>query len=88
MVGSFATSKAGHDKQMLYVILRVSGRYVYLCDGKHKTLDKPKKKCMKHIQIINRKVNDELLQKLVSGGKIFDTDIKYAIKHFSYEQDM
>lgn len=88
MVGCFATSKAGHDKQKLYVILEASGEYVYLCDGKTKTTDKPKKKSMKHIQVINRKVNKELLQKLESGEKIFDTEIKYAIKHFRYEQDM
>lgn len=82
MVGSFATSKAGHDKQKLYVILRVEAEYVYLCDGKYKTLSAPKKKRMKHIQVIHRKVNENLLRKLSLGETVFDEEIKYEIKHY------
>ena len=52
MVGKFAKSKAGHDKDQIYVIIKEDPEYVYLMDGKIKTVDKPKKKKKKHIQLI------------------------------------
>ena len=52
MTGMFATSKAGHDKGNVYFIIREDEEYVYLVDGKIRTLDKPKRKNKKHIQII------------------------------------
>lgn len=50
--GMLAKSKAGHDKDKLYVIIRTGPSYVYLADGKIRTINKPKKKKRKHIQLI------------------------------------
>lgn len=44
MVGMFATSKAGHDKGQMYIIIKEEGNFVYLADGRTRTLEKPKKK--------------------------------------------
>ena len=44
MVGMLAKSKAGHDKDNIYVIFQEDDAYVYLVDGKSRTTDKPKKK--------------------------------------------
>ncbi len=40
----FAKSKAGHDKDQLYFILKVEEEFVYLVNGTTRPLDKPKKK--------------------------------------------
>ncbi len=64
MIGKFAVSKAGHDQSQMYVVMAVDGDFVYLCDGKYKTVSKPKKKRKKHVQIINCTVSDELLTRL------------------------
>lgn len=53
--GMLAKSKAGHDKGHLYVITDVNETYVYLVDGKTKSIQKPKKKKLKHIQVIYKK---------------------------------
>ena len=58
-VGMLAKSKAGHDKDNVYVIIAMDDSYVYLADGRVKTVDKPKKKKYKHIQII-RKINEDI----------------------------
>lgn len=81
MIGKFATSKAGHDHSKLYVIVAEEGDFVYVCDGKYRTIDKPKKKRKKHIQIIDCTVDKELFNKLIKKEKIMDEQIKYAIKH-------
>ncbi|MBQ4283451.1 MAG: KOW domain-containing RNA-binding protein [Lachnospira sp.] len=76
--GCFATSLAGHDKGQMYIITEADDKYVYVCDGKNKLIDTPKKKKRKHIQLINRK-DAEVESKLMSGTLI-NEDIKRAIK--------
>ena len=54
-VGMLAKSKAGHDKDNIYVIIQVDRSYVYLVDGSIRTISKPKKKNIKHVQVIRNK---------------------------------
>ena len=49
-VGMMARSLAGHDKGKVYMVLDVKEPFVYLVDGKIRTLDHPKKKRIKHVQ--------------------------------------
>lgn len=49
--GMFARSLAGHDKGKLYVIVKTEDPYVYLADGRLRTLDRPKKKKLIHVQV-------------------------------------
>lgn len=62
MIGELATSKAGHDKDRLYMIVGEEGECVYLCDGKLRGVEHPKKKKKKHIQIIHSSAQDTLIQ--------------------------
>lgn len=62
MIGELATSKAGHDKDRLYMIVGEEGECVYLCDGRLRGVEHPKKKKKKHIQIIHSSEQDTLIQ--------------------------
>lgn len=64
MLGEFATSKAGHDKDRLYMIAGEEEESVYLCDGRLRGVEHPKKKKKKHIQIIHSSAPDTLLQSI------------------------
>lgn len=77
----FVRSKAGHDKNQLYIIIDVAGDYVYVVDGRLKTLEKPKRKNVKHIQIIND-IDMELVRKRKNNEIISNEDIKKAIKFY------
>ena len=85
MIGKFATSKAGHDKAKLYVITAMEGDFVYLCDGRLKPVEKPKKKRLKHIQIINTTVEETLYNRLLHQETVRNEEIKYAIKKYLKE---
>lgn len=72
--GMLARSAAGHDKGKIYVIIAADSAYVYLVDGKVKTLDKPKKKKQKHIQIIKvrhdiRDIDDAKVRRILKDWK-------------------
>ena len=83
MIGQLVTSKAGHDKGTMYVVVAVDGEYVYVSDGKLKLPEKPKKKRIRHIQPINAYVGQELIAKLESKSMVYAEEIKYALKNYS-----
>lgn len=83
--GYFAKSLAGHDKGKLYIIIEEkndSSDFVFLSDGELKPMDKPKKKRIKHIQVI--KTVDEGIGTIIQKGQeLRNEDIKRAIKTYS-----
>ena len=85
MIGCFARSIAGHDKGTVYVIISADAEYVYLSDGRLKTIDKPKKKKIKHMQLANIK-DSNIESKQKKQIKLIDEDIKRAIKIYISEK--
>ena len=80
MTGMFAVSKAGHDKGRMYIIMKEEGGYVYLADGKTRTIENPKKKKKKHIQPVKTGIDEALAEKIRSEQTIYNEEIKFAIK--------
>lgn len=78
-----AKSLSGHDTEQIYVIVKTEGEFVYLVNGGNRTLEKPKKKNQKHIQII-KKLPIEVMDCLSDG--LTDLAIKRAIK--LYQQNI
>lgn len=75
-IGMLARSKAGHDKGHVYIIVETDATSVYLVDGKIRTLDRPKKKKKKHVQLICK-------QHDITG--LDDVDVKRILKLFDKE---
>ena len=86
MTGFIASSKAGHDKDKIYVIIREDREYVWLADGKYKTVESPKKKKRKHIQIVKCFCNEDLKSALIEGKKVTDLEIMMALKEYKKQQ--
>ena len=68
--GMLARSKAGHDKAKMYIIKEVDDTYVYLVDGRIRTLVHPKKKKKKHVHIVHgtynmKELDDAGIRKLI-----------------------
>lgn len=77
--GMLARSLAGHEKDRLYIIIQQNAEYVWLVDGKNRTMDKPKKKKKKHIQVIHR-IPEPVKKTLESGKSLSDEMIIQAIQ--------
>ena len=76
----FAKSLSGHDRNQIYLISQKDERFVYLVNGTTKSLDAPKKKSIRHIQIIKnlpKEVTDCLSETLT------DCTVKRAIKLYN-----
>lgn len=75
--GMLVKSKAGHDKGKIYVISRMDETYVYLVDGRLKTIDNPKKKKYRHVQVIQKRYD-------ITGAD--DIAIKRILKMYNREE--
>ncbi len=82
MTGHLATARAGHDAGELYVIVGEDKAYVYLSDGRLRSMARPKRKNRKHVQVINETVDQDILNRLIMKEQVFDHEIKYAIKQY------
>ncbi|MEG0961831.1 MAG: KOW domain-containing RNA-binding protein [Lachnospiraceae bacterium] len=96
-----AISKSGHDKGSIYVIIKEEANEYYLANGKNKTIEKPKRKKEKHIQII-KKLPKEIIEVFTqeavpcghtgmpSGeaqGNFRNEEIKRAIKLYANQEE-
>lgn len=75
--GMLARSQAGHDTSKVYVIMNLDDTYVYLADGRIRTMEHLKKKKKKHVQIIKRKYD---------LSDITDVKIKRILKEWNKEE--
>jgi len=69
--GQVVISRSGRDKGKFFVVINVQGEYLYLVDGKLRTLDNPKKKKVKHIQPTNH-----ICDLQTHGRALQDADIR------------
>ena len=79
--GQMALSDAGHDRGKLYVILEVQGESVLVADGLNKTVEKPKKKNIRHVRRMNY-IDPEIDARLNGECPLNDEDILKAIQLF------
>lgn len=53
MEGQIVCSKSGRDKGYFMVVVREDGNFLYICEGKERPLERPKRKNKKHLQFTN-----------------------------------
>ncbi len=78
-IGQIVFVKAGRDKDDAFIVTDVSGEYVFIANGKNRTLLKPKKKKNIHIQL-TKIIDEDIKKKLESNSYLLDSDIRKSIK--------
>lgn len=74
--GMLVKSKAGHDKNCIYVIIHVNDEYVYLSDGRKNTSGKLKRKNRKHLQVILKEYVEDTADEVAVRNMI----LKYSLR--------
>lgn len=72
--GLVVKAKAGRDKDQFFVVVGFSGKEVVICNGKRRTLLKPKKKNVRHLVLTSTVLRAEELSS--------DKKIKKALNKF------
>ena len=53
MTGQIVCSKSGRDKGYFMVVIKEDENFLYVCDGKERPLERPKRKNPKHLCFTN-----------------------------------
>lgn len=69
----------GHDKNEVFAIIAKEGNFVYLVNGKNKTIDNPKKKNVKHLVKLGESVE---IKNLISDKKLSNSYIIKCLKDY------
>ena len=81
-IGSVVLSTQGRDKGMYFVVVSVGKDVVYLADGGMRKLNAPKKKNVKHVSY-SGVVLESIAVKLAESKKVFDSEVKSALRQFN-----
>ena len=75
MISDVVVSTAGRDRGHWFYVIKEEPMYLYLANGKDRTLDKPKRKKRKHIQKVLRSETRVAL-KLQQGDKVLNGELR------------
>jgi ribosomal protein L14E/L6E/L27E len=82
-LGTIVYSVAGRDKGRFFVVVEiVNDKYIRIADGELRRIDKPKLKQIKHVKTEGDSL-PKIAQKLAEGTKIFDAEIRSALRSFN-----
>ena len=81
-VGRIVYSKAGRDEGKVFVVISVlDDKYVYVCNGNLRSVEKPKKKKIKHLEFTNI-VAEEIRCLIMSSEKIDNAIVKRILQSY------
>lgn len=72
----------GRDKGKHFFVIELDDIYAFLCDGKSRRIDKPKRKKLKHMKL---KANSDCrtASKIRSGDKVTNSEIRRALAEYT-----
>lgn len=74
--GMLVKSKAGRDKDHVYIIIRIENEYAYLADGNSRPIRRMKRKNIRHLQPI---------LKVKADGPLDDQAVREEIRSYIQE---
>ena len=80
--GDVVVSTKGRDTGKVYIVKNIENDYLYLVDGRGKTISNPKKKKFKHIRTANICI-EALNEKFERNEKVQDLEIRKTIDNLN-----
>ena len=81
-IADVVSSIAGRDAGKWYYVIKTDDTYLYLCNGKDRTLDKPKRKKRKHAAKVLRS-ETRVAAKLLAGDKVLNSELRKDLAYLS-----
>ena len=75
IISDVVVSTAGHDQGEIFYVIGMDEQFLYLVNGKDRSLDKPKRKKRKHVQKVLRS-ETRVAQKLIHGDKVLNSELR------------
>ena len=75
IISDVVVSTAGRDQGDWFYVIEEDPIYLFLANGKDRTLDKPKRKKRKHVQKVLRS-ETRVAEKIRSGNKVLNSELR------------
>jgi len=91
--GDVVISKAGRDKNRYFIIIeKADENYVYIVDGDMRRIEKPKKKKIKHLQVVKNFPSpstelEVIREKIHTSQRITDAEIRKCLQGLTRNSD-
>ena len=83
-ISDVVVSTAGRDQGDWFYVIAEDPIYLFLANGKDRTLDKPKRKKRKHVQKVLRS-ETRVAEKLRHGDKVLNSELRRDLAYLSRE---
>ena len=83
-VSDVVVSRAGRDQGEWFYVIDADDTYLLLANGKDRTLDKPKRKKRKHVEMVLRS-ETRVAAKLKSGDKVLNGELRRDLAFLARE---
>ena len=83
-ISDVVVSTAGRDTGKWFYVIGMDETYLFLANGKDRTLDKPKRKKRRHIQKVLRS-ETRVAEKLRLGDKVLNSELRRDLAYLSRE---
>lgn len=85
-IGQVVMATAGRDRNKFFVVIGIiDDEYVWIVNGRNRTLANPKKKKIKHLRP-TKELLSPIRGKIIDGKPIFDSEIRKALQALGYEE--
>ncbi|NLJ41800.1 MAG: RNA-binding protein [Clostridiales bacterium] len=79
-MGKVVLARAGRDKGSIFTVIdQIDEDYVLIANGTNRSMDKPKKKKLKHLEF-KPEVLTIIRDKILKGQKVFDAEIRKSLE--------
>lgn len=85
MIADVVEATAGREKGQWFYVVATDADYLYLANGKDRSLEKPKRKKRKHAKKVLRS-ETRVAQKLRAGDKVLSSELRKDLAYLSREQ--
>ena len=83
-ISDVVVSTAGRDSGEWFYVIAEDPIYLYLANGKDRSLDKPKRKKRKHVQKVLRS-ETRVAQKIKEGNKVLNSELRRDLAFLARE---
>lgn len=80
-------SRRGHDEGRLFCVMDAEEGYLLLADGKERRVTSPKRKNVKHVQLVG-KMDHPTIEKVRNGLPVRDKELRQALAIFRDEMEV
>ena len=81
-IADVVISTAGRDQGQFYYVISTEDLFLMLVNGKDRTLDKPKRKKLRHVQKVLRS-ETRVAEKLRQGDKVLNSELRRDLAYLS-----